>query len=105
MLATGHVAEFGAFGAVETFAGIALIFWWYHADKRRRGYQAGPLMNGGILVAAIVALPIYFVRSRGWTRGALATLIALAVFGVTLALGEAGEWLGTALLQHSPLTL
>jgi hypothetical protein len=55
-------------------------------------------MNGGVIVAAIIALPIYFVRSRGWKRGALATLAALAVFGITLALGELGEWLGTRLL-------
>jgi hypothetical protein len=38
------------------------------------------------------------VRSRGWKRGALATLGALVVFGLTFALGELGEWLGTRLL-------
>lgn len=97
VLVTGHVDDFGRFEMAETFVGIALIFWWYHADKRSRGYEAGPLMNGGVIVAAIVALPIYFVRSRGWKRGGLATLIAVVVFGITLALGEAGEWLGTML--------
>ena len=97
VLVTGHVDDFGRFEMVETFVGIALIFWWYHADKRSRGYAAGPLMNGGVIVAAIVALPIYFVRSRGWKRGGLATLLAVVVFGATLALGEAGEWLGTML--------
>jgi hypothetical protein len=98
VLVTGHVEEFGKFEMAETFVAIALIFWWYHVDKRDHGYRAGPLMNGGVLAAAIVALPIYFVRSRGWKRGALATLAALAVFGITLALGELGEWLGTRLL-------
>lgn len=82
----------------ETFVAIALVFWWYHVDKRSRGYRAGPLMNGGVIAAAIIALPIYFVRSRGWRRGTLATLGALAVFGVTFVLGELGEWLGTRLL-------
>ena len=94
---TGRVDDFGRFGMVETFVAIALIFWWYHVDRRSRGYQAGPLMNGGVIVAAIIALPIYFVRSRGWKRGALTTLVALAVFAVTLGLGEAGEWLGMRL--------
>jgi hypothetical protein len=98
VLVTGHVEVFGKFEMAETFVAIALIFWWYHVDKRDHGYRAGPLMNGGVLAAAIVALPIYFVRSRGWKRGALATLAALAVFGITLALGELGEWLGTRLL-------
>ncbi len=83
---------------VETFVAIALIFWWYHVDKRERGYRAGPLMNAGVLFAAIIALPVYFVRSRGWKRGALATLAALVVFAATLALGELGEWLGMRLL-------
>jgi hypothetical protein len=82
----------------ETVVAIALVFWWYHVDKRSRGYRAGPLMNGGVIAAAIIALPIYFVRSRGWKRGALATLVALGVFAATLALSEAGEWLGTRLL-------
>jgi len=82
---------------VETFAAMALVFWWYHVDKRVRDYRAGPLMNGGVILAAIIALPIYFVRSRGWQRGALATLAALAVFAITLGLGELGEWLGRQL--------
>ncbi|HEX4926804.1 MAG TPA: hypothetical protein VFV74_02260 [Burkholderiales bacterium] len=97
MLTTGEVQDFGRFAMVETFIGIALIYWWYHADKRSRGYAAGPLMNGGVIVAAVVALPIYFVRSRGWKRGIATTVAALAVFGITLALGELGEWLGAAL--------
>jgi 4-amino-4-deoxy-L-arabinose transferase-like glycosyltransferase len=54
-------------------------------------------MNGGVIVAAIVALPIYFVRSRGWKRGALATVGAAVVLGITLLLGELGERLGHAL--------
>ena len=105
VLATGQVEDFGKFDMVETFVGVALIFWWYHADKRSRGYEAGALMNGAVIVAAAVALPIYFVRSRGWKRGGLAVLAAVIVFGATLALGEAGEWLGTVLLQHSLVAL
>ncbi len=97
VLATGHVEDFGRFDMVETVVGIALVFWWYHADKRSRGYEAGPLMNGGVIVAAIVALPIYFVRSRGWKRGTLTTLIALVVLLLIVLLGDAGEWLGTRL--------
>jgi Na+/H+ antiporter NhaD/arsenite permease-like protein len=51
-------------------------------------------MNGGIVAVAIVALPVYFVRTRGWKRGAVATLLALAVFLVLLGLSELGEWIG-----------
>lgn len=96
-LATGRVEDFGRFEMVETFVAIGFVFWWYHVDKRSRGYRAGPLMNGGVIAAAIIALPVYFVRSRGWKGGALATLAALAVFAVSLGLGELGEWLGMRL--------
>ena len=97
VLATGHVEDFGRFDMIETFVGVALVFWWYHADKRSRRYEAGPLMNGGVIVVAIVALPIYFVRSRGWRRGGIATLLAVGFFLLTLALGNAGEWAGMQL--------
>jgi len=96
-LVTGNVDAFSSFGIAETFLSLLPIYWWYHTDKTERNYRAGPLMNVGVIALSIVALPIYFVRSRGWKGGALASLLALAVFGATLALGEAGEWLGGAL--------
>jgi hypothetical protein len=42
-------------------------------------------------------MPIYFIRSRGWKRGAKATLIAAGVFAILYGLGEAGEYLGRLL--------
>ena len=44
-----------------------------------------------------IALPIYFVRSRGWKRGGIAIAWALAFLCVMFALEEAGEWLGARL--------
>ena len=93
-LITGTVEPYGKWELAETLVALVLIFWWYHVDKAEHGYRAGPLLNGGMLLAVIVAMPIYFVRSRGWQRGALATAVALAVFAVLLGLGEAGEFLG-----------
>ena len=92
-LATGSVEPYGKWELVETFVALVLIFWWYHVDKAEYGYRAGPLLNGGMLLAVIVAMPIYFIRSRGWKRGALASAVALGVFAVLLGLGEAGEFL------------
>jgi hypothetical protein len=93
-LVTGNVEPYGTWELGETFVALVLIFWWYHVDKAEHGYRAGPLMNGGMLLAAVVAMPVYFVRSRGWRRGALATAVAIGVFALLLGLGEAGEWLG-----------
>src|SRR3954447_24404229 len=95
ILITGKVEALSKFDLATTIVSIPLIFWWYHVDKREHDYQAGPLMNGGIVAVAIVALPIYFVRTRGWKRGAVATLLALGVFAVLLGLSELGEWIGT----------
>jgi hypothetical protein len=46
------------------------------------------------LIFAAIALPVYFVRSRGWKRGGMAIAGALVFLGATYLLGEAGEWLG-----------
>ena len=95
MVTTGQVEALSKFDLATTIVSIPLIFWWYHVDKREHDYQAGPLMNGGILAVAVVALPIYFVRTRGWKRGAVATLLALGIFAILLGLSELGEWIGT----------
>jgi hypothetical protein len=54
-------------------------------------------MNSGMLVLAAVALPIYFVRSRGWKRGARAIGVALLFLAGMFVLEELGERLGAAL--------
>ena len=95
--ATGHVEPFSSYGLAEAAVSLVLLFWWYHLDKAEHAYQAGKLMNAGVLVLAVVALPIYFIRSRGWQRGTRAIAVALLFLGATLLLSEAGEWLGARL--------
>lgn len=92
MLVTGRVESHGRWEIGETLVALVLVFWWYHVDKAEHGYRAGPLMNGGMLLALVVAMPIYLVRSRGWKRGGIATLIALGCAGASFGLGELGEW-------------
>ena len=93
-LVTGGVEPLGRWEIGETVLALILVFWWYHVDKAERGYRAGPLMNGGMLLVMALAMPIYLVRSRGWKRGVLASLVAIALYLVLYGLGEAGEWLG-----------
>jgi hypothetical protein len=92
--ATGRVETMSTFGLLETGISVVLLFWWYHLDKAERDYTASRLMNAGVLVFAAIALPIYFLRTRGWKRGGLTIAIAAAFLLATFALGEAGEWLG-----------
>jgi hypothetical protein len=97
MLVTGRVEMFSRFGMVETAVTLVVLFWWYHVDKREWNYKAGPLMNGGVLAFAIIALPVYFIRSRGWKKGAMAIAIAMVFAAGTLVLSELGEKLGAVL--------
>ena len=94
--ATGRVEPFSKFGLAEALLSLPLIYWWYHVDKHQRNYQAGPLMNVGVVALSILALPVYFIRSRGWKRGTIATALAALVLVVTFALGELGEQIGAA---------
>lgn len=91
---TGRLEDWGPWTMGETLASAVLIFWWYHLDKTERDYRAGILMNGGMVALAALALPIYFVRTRGWKRGGIAIAGAVAVFAALLVLEELGGWLG-----------
>lgn len=91
---TGRLEDWGPWTMGETLASAVLIFAWYHLDKAERDYRAGILMNGGMVALAALALPIYFVRTRGWKRGGIAIAGAVAVFVALLVLEELGGWLG-----------
>ena len=94
---TGRVEMLSSYGLAETALSLVALFTWFHLDKAEQGYRAGRLMNAGVLLVAVVALPIYLVRSRGWRRGGIALSLALVFLGVMFALEEAGEWLGARL--------
>ena len=94
---TGRVELLSSFGLTETALSLIVLFWWYHLDKAEHDYRAGRLMNAGVLLVAVVALPIYFIRSRGWRRGGIAIGVALLFLAGTFVLSELGERLGAAL--------
>ena len=45
----------------------------------------------------MVALPVYFVRSRGWKRGGVISLYALGALGVLYLLETLGQVIGEAI--------
>jgi hypothetical protein len=93
---TGRVEMLSNYGLIETLLSIIALFWWFHLDKAEHNYRAGKLINAGVLVMAAIALPIYFIVSRGWKRGGIAILWAIGFLGVMFVLETAGEWLGAA---------
>jgi hypothetical protein len=95
VLISGGIEPYGKWEVGETLIALVLIFWWYHVDKAEHAYRAGPLLNGGMLLAVVVAMPVYFIRSRGWKRGAQAIVVAALAFALLYGLGEAGEYLAS----------
>lgn len=91
---TGQVEMLSTYGLAETVLSLITLFWWFHLDKAEHDYRAGRLMNAGVLVLAALALPIYFLRSRGWRGGAIAIAWAAVFLGLIFVLEEAGEWVG-----------
>ena len=96
-LMTGRVEPFSNFDLGGSFLSLLPIYWWYHLDKDETGYRAGPVLNVGVAALAIVALPVYFVRSRGWKRGGIIYLYALGAVGVLYLLETLGEFIGEAI--------
>ncbi|MFL6602281.1 MAG: hypothetical protein ACJ8R9_13220 [Steroidobacteraceae bacterium] len=66
-----------AFGLVS----VALIFVWYRIDAQERGFRRSAVLNTMVVALTVVALPYYLFRSRGLSKGAVATglLIAWAI--------------------------
>ena len=98
-LTTGRVDAdpFGKFALVELVLNIPLIYAWYYADKRERRFRTGSLQNVAVAALALIGLPVYFFRSRGLRRGAIASAKSLGVLLVLSLLEGAGEWIGMAL--------
>jgi hypothetical protein len=84
-------------GLVATILFIILVYQWYSLDRRARRYDSSPFLNLAVMLVAIVGLPVYFVRSRGWKGGLAASALAFAVLLVSVALSAAGMWAGQAL--------
>ncbi len=95
----GEINLFGKFAALEAGMGAIGIFWWYLLDKRQIAFQAGPIQNIGVIVFAVAALPIYFVRSRGWRLGCIATLKALGFFVAMNICAVIGEFVGNEFMR------
>jgi hypothetical protein len=83
---TYMLAEFG----LNAYA----IYWWYVTDRRERNFRAGTFQNMAVAAFTLVGLPVYFVRSRGWIHGLIATAAALGIFACVVALSYSGQATG-----------
>lgn len=61
---------------------------WYRCDARRRGYPESFPMRFMVFALAMIAIPLYLLRSRGVLKGTVATILGLLfVFGCFLLAG------------------
>lgn len=86
-------APFSAADAVYALVGAFLIFAWYHIDAGQRGYRRSIWLNAGVILLAIVAVPYYFFRSRGFKSGLVWTGLFLLLLAVTSLLTKAGQYI------------
>ena len=77
----------------------ALIFAWYRFDSDQLKYQRSILLNAGVAAFAIVALPYYFFRSRGFKQGAVATLLFLVALVAYSLISVSGQYAAYYALQ------
>ncbi len=66
---TGHVEPFGKFELVESLLSLVPLYWWYYLDKEQRKFSTGVVQNLAVVAVALIGLPVYFIRSRGWKKG------------------------------------
>jgi len=72
--------------------GLFLIFFWFRLDSDQLGYRRTPVLSVMVLALTVVALPYYFLRSRGFLRGSIATALSLVVAVAYSMLQAGGEW-------------
>ncbi len=62
-----------------------LIFMWFLADSKAIEYKPSRLLKVGVVVLAVVAIPIYLVKSKGYKRAGL-SLLKFLVFFIVLSI-------------------
>lgn len=72
--------------------GIFLMFWWFVTDAKYRNYRRSALLNIGVIFFAMLALPYYFFRSRGFKYGLVSTGLFVLALIASSYLSTAGRY-------------
>jgi hypothetical protein len=82
---------------VISIVALFAIFMWYRDDSDNRMFRRTPILSIGVVGFPIVAIPYYLFRTRGFWRGALATLVVVLVAMGYSAMGYLGQLAARAL--------
>jgi hypothetical protein len=97
VVTTGRLSVPQPWNMTEKLLLVSLIYWWYHTDKALHAYRAGPLLNVGVVVLFIVAIPVYLFRSREMRQGIKALFVFLVFGAAAIAALVAGGAVGNAI--------
>lgn len=103
----GAVSQYTAHGMVLSpsdmvfmLAATVLIFTWYYVDAKQINYRRSPLLDIGIIAICLIALPYYFLRSRGFKKSMLYTGALILVVIAWSLLVQAGAYAVYYGMQH-----
>jgi hypothetical protein len=80
------------FDRITALVLVSLIYLWIRTDAQEVGYRVSPLLSIGVIGVALLAVPYYFVLSRGARSGIVRSLLGLAFVGVLLLVSWGGSW-------------
>lgn len=72
--------------------GVTLSFMWYYFDSEQIQYRRGRLLNIGVITIGILAIPYYFIRSRGLKKGFLYIVLFFLVATAWSVLQKGGAY-------------
>ncbi len=79
----------------------AIVFRWYHLDAQDHAYERSRWLNAAVVAVGALALPYYFIRTRGYRRGGLAVLGLGALCAGYLTLQSAGKVVADRVAAHA----
>lgn len=65
---------------VFTIVGAFLVFLWFRMDTDRLLYRRSPFLSVAVVAVAILAIPYYLFRTRGFVKGVAGVLAFLGIF-------------------------
>lgn len=89
-VARQYYGDAGFLDLLVLVGSVGLIVLWYQHDARERGLYTGDgKFELFVLFAAVIAIPVYLLKYRGWKDGGLALLkiLGLAIASYSLAIG------------------
>ena|SRR2546422_11110501 len=76
---------------LHAISSLVLVLAWFWIDARDRGYKASIVLRVAMLFLAVVALPYYLFRSRGFVGGLKSLGLSILVFAGTMVAYRVGS--------------